>query len=130
MILEVGFTWSEDIWVRGFIAGLVLLGVCSSLLGVLVGWKLREREVKVLKRTVAIQRLQLSKRPMTGVMPIGRRVGKTILDEPLYEECGAKPPDEADRWMKCSKPKGHDLKANGGPTQHGYAGVFWGEGKR
>lgn len=38
--------------IRIFIAGITLLAVCSSLLGVLVGWWLRGREVKELQAEV------------------------------------------------------------------------------
>lgn len=38
--------------IRIFIAGITLLAVCSSLLGVLVGWWLRGREVKELQAKV------------------------------------------------------------------------------
>lgn len=47
--------------VRIFVAGLVLLAVCSSLLGVLTGWWLRGREVKELQAKVSYLRGELTK---------------------------------------------------------------------
>jgi hypothetical protein len=40
--------WSE-LGTRIFIAGITLLAVCSSLIGVITGWWLRGREVRELK---------------------------------------------------------------------------------
>lgn len=107
--------------VRVFIVGLVLMSVCASLLGVVMGWKLREREVKVLKRRVAVLRLQL-----------GKKRAREIERSDGYEECGDQYvgsdkedlKEDLSGW-RCSRPKGHYPE-----TKHGYAGVFWGEGSR
>lgn len=121
--------------VRIFIAGITLLAVCSSLLGVLLGWWLRGREVKELAEKLTEVRAELTrcwaKRAhvvMGGAAMALRRSdrGDVAGDK---GECGARnyAGGENERWMLCSRPKGHHLGPNG--TKHGYAGVFWGEGK-
>lgn len=44
--------WGEA-GVRVALAGITLLAVCSSLLGVLLGWKLRGEEIRRLKNKIA-----------------------------------------------------------------------------
>lgn len=116
-----------DIKLRIAVAGLVLLGISSSLLGVLVGWALRGREVRELETKIEVLRESLAKAWGKKVTRIRARENKP-LNERL--ECGARyfGDDELARWMKCSRPKGHYESDKDG-TRHGYAGVFWGEGK-
>jgi hypothetical protein len=108
-----------DTPVRIFIAGITLLAVCSSLLGVLTGWWLRGREVQVLRDGVRYFKGELN-----------RYSEQRGVEYKLADECGVRyfgPRRDDNGWMKCQRRPGHYTEEG---TKHGYAGVFWGEGKR
>jgi hypothetical protein len=107
-----------DNGLRILIAGIALMSCCSGLLGVLLGWKMRDREVRELKRRVRYYRGQLQKVGEVG------EVGEERT------QCGAVHPQGGK--LICTRPRGHYRPTTSphgyaGVLPHGYAGVFWEE---
>lgn len=74
---------------RGAIVGLVVLVVCSSLLGVMLGWWLRGQEVRRLQGKLQYTRDQLTrawaKRATPKMEAVGKAVQKVIVEEGARE---------------------------------------------
>lgn len=122
---------------RILIAGLVLLGLCSGLLGVVLGWWLRGEEVRRLKNKVSYLQEQLreawsKKATRMGVGTARERVGKGEIRKIDIDLLGARGELCGEPWPEhpeytCIKPRGHD-EDDGSTTpgtKHGYAGMFW-----
>lgn len=109
-------------------------GAAAAFAGVLLGWWMRGREVYELHRKNEYLQLQLTqawarKATVRKAAGNGGEI-QSLQHGDTSKECGARYIGSNDglRWMKCSRPAGHYESEKGG-TRHGYAGVFWGEGK-
>lgn len=120
---------------RVAVVAICMMAVCSGLLGVILGWWLRGREVERLRLKVEYLRLELTKAWASKASVVRTAVAMTGMkttgsppdtrEDRGRGECGAHydGPLREHRWMRCSKPKGHDR--NPKTSMHGYAGVFW-----